>query len=637
MRITLLALLVWIVGLAPAVPAQTVRVANNSGVPFHGWKRTTIDIMPPALAGLIGTSRYVVGPQIGTELRALDVWVQLAPGEHKALDLATATSAPWTLAPLPGSPLVFFGGPMTVAGVPLTFRALRADGAAYLAHMHCRVGRMLHVDCWVRWYPDAPSLAYGEAIITASNPTVPDMDATAQGLTLAFGDALVIVPGRPVGAPLIANGTRFCDGQARALPFGLVWTRHLRDATDWATAGAATSLGIGAVGISKLLHDGNPQYPPGHSASAWARPIWQQSIARLHDWGPMVIGVNSSSGDTGAQWDQTFVGGEPILPDGVGAEWIYYLAALKWSNRPCHFLELDGKQVDVANHLNPRFINWAGRPHWHHGVSPDRLGKPQDVPSGVASEGGWLGADREHWLMNSLHSAARYTGSPACQWLLAMQAQQVLASETLQPGWSTSGPDAARSVGWLGILCTHIWRDLEDRALATRVRDRWRAKVQQIYVPTIGARTGNIWDPRLDVRLGLPEGVWGWMPWQQSIGAYGLDLGCRVMGPTIGCDIALRAALACVELNWTKLPGESRYRGVGNQPFVVDAEGRFVAPPQHTTPAQFGIDWFETTWDVPAIDVVLRHDPNHVRARELRTQLHAEIGPGRRSWFPPGF
>ena len=49
--------------------------------------------------------------------------------------------------------------------------------------------------------------------------------------------------------------------------------------------------------------------------------------------------------------------------------------------------------------------------------------------------------------------------------------------------WVTVGPGSARAVGWVCLLANHLWSNLEDRALASRVRDRMVQRITQVYVP----------------------------------------------------------------------------------------------------------------------------------------------------------
>ena len=145
--------------LACALPAQLVRIANFSGAPYVGWKRTTIDIAPPHLVGRVGDVLYVVGRQVGYDVAVVDLKVQLAAGEERSIDLATAEPATFTLGQLPPDPIEHFGGLPTFAGAPLELVGLQPDGAAWSATFRGRAGRMIVGTLWVSWYPDQPGWA----------------------------------------------------------------------------------------------------------------------------------------------------------------------------------------------------------------------------------------------------------------------------------------------------------------------------------------------------------------------------------------------------------------------------------------------------------------------------------------------
>ena len=496
--------------------AQVVHVANYSGSTFDGWKRCTVDVMPPHEAGQVANgfsnkiTHFVLGRRIGVDVRVIDLRVRLEPGEIRSIDLSAATPWGFTRGSLPLDPLAFFGQP-SIAGVPLSVANVQPDGAGWLVHLRARVGPMLHTDLWTTWYPDQPGWCAGELAVTASNPAVPDVTATVpDGFLLRFGAADVLIPGlqpeptnpqgaRAGGARLLPAGSVIGDGQARSWPIVLVWRQHLRTVDEWSSAGAAANLAICANGIARLYPDGNPQLAAGTAPLAWTIANWAGAIERLHTWDAGPIGVTARSPSAGAVEDQVFVGAECAGTPGLGAETVRYLVALGQSRRPCHHLEADGSLLDLARHPQLRF--WDARPHWHTGVSPDQLGKSRGLTE--LETHGWWGPDVEHWLQNTVALAARLTGSPALQWQLAAQARVYLLQWTVAPGLSTSQCYAARAVGWEAINVVHLWRGLENRVLAAMVRERWLARLDAILLPQLGAAALDIWDTRIDdARLG---------------------------------------------------------------------------------------------------------------------------------------
>lgn len=549
--------------LSCALAAQRVVVTNLSALPFFGFHRVQCDVAPPHEAGqLEDGTMYVVGRQRGLDRHDVDVMVRLAPGETRSIELSDFRAVKWERPALPPDLGAFFGGPLTLGGQPMAIAGFLPNGAGYDVELHARQGSLLSVRAWLTWYPWMSWVAPGEFVVCASNAAVPDMlTASTSQLRMQFGDGITWVPGLGINGLLCPVGTAFGDGQAQIKPCAFIWPRLITGSLDgsigaaqqWNTAFATADCAIVSCGIQRLLPDGNPILAPGFNAHAWAAGQVQEGFRRLHTWDVGTCGPNRTSGDTGEQEDQHFVGGECFQPGGVAASLVRYLAALKLGNRPCHHLELDGRQCDPLQHA--ACVTWDGRPHYSLGVSPDRLGKSgfalPGVPFGPPHTNGWWGPDREHWLYNTVAAGARVTGSRALQWELEQQSRLILFGETvpsMKPNWSTNGPGTARGVGWMGFLVEHLHNELDDRALAARVVQRWQQRVLQVIVPSYGAREDGVWDIRYDdPRLGPGA---RWMPWQQSVGALGLLTACRAVGPVQGIELADRAAACLMRDAW---------------------------------------------------------------------------------------
>ncbi len=562
--------------IASVATAQVVHLQNHGAKPFVGWHRLNVDVRPSAPAGwrfsptppmqaatpITGAGRsgeveveYVRGRQTGLDTWAVDVWCRLAPGQRIDVDLATLDDHERPVPNLPNDVLGFFGDLPIVNGARMLPTSLAVDGAGISVHFRGRVPntRMLVLDLWTTWYPGQP-WCQGEAKVTASNSTVSDLtETTTADVVLSFGDAVVFVLGASTPGRLVAAGVKFGDGQARAIPITFLWLRHLNPAS-WVTqldsCLSDQARAIGGVGISRMLFDGNPRSAPGFDAAAWANAILPETFARIHDWRAGTTGPNPRSSDTGAQTgNQTFVGVEDVAGEGgvPGAEVVRYLGALKQAGRPSNHLEPDGSPLDPSRHVSPRLVLWDGRAHYNAGVSPDQLGKPRalnwdpvkfETYPDLRESSGWWGPDSQHHLCNTLAAACRLTGSPACQSILRANAVIYRLQLTTAAGLSTSTFDSARTVGWEGILAVHCWRALEDRAEAERVRAHWLARWSTVLRPALWGR--DVWDPRVDdPRLGA--GSW-WSPWQQALGAYGLDLAGRVFNAPEASACAMQAA-----------------------------------------------------------------------------------------------
>lgn len=624
--------------LAAAAAAQVVHVGNSSTTAFAGWKRATVDRLPPHEAGEIDGVRYVLGRRIGRNLRAIDLHVRLQPGQTITVDLALAAPWPFVRPGLPADPVALFQDGPWLGSSFLAPVQIEPDGAAWASHWRGRVGRMLWADLWCLWYPGQPWCP-GELLLVASNPSVPDMTAVApSGLILRFGEAGALVPGRGTPDPVVPAGTSLGDGQGKAWPATLLWRGRATPA-EQASAAAEAGQHIHAIGCARVWPEGNPTAAVSIAPAAWIAQHRAGALARLHSWDEGPLGVTANSAQTGNQEDQVFVGAETAHgAASLGAETVRYLVALGQVRRPCDHREATGAPIEPAAH--PRLVMYAGRAHWHTGVSPDQLGKPRQLvritqrdDRGVvvaASETHeWNGPDREHWLQNTVAVATRLTGSRVCQHQLDTQARAFLAGETTQAGWATSTFDSARSVGWAGLLVVHLDELLEDRLLANRVVARWHERVRLVYVPQLSTKPGGLWDPRQDARItaDLSGYRMGTMLWQQSLGAWGLDYACRRVGPPEGIELARAGALAVIAHGYTQ-DASGRwidwdnvgYQGGAVLPASEYVEGRGA----HRT------GWFTATWFLPGLAVAMRHGDS--RARSIWQQHVGAGGP----WVPPG-
>lgn len=576
-----------------------IRLRNHSTSPFRGWVRTTTDA---ELTGPVhyGAHEIVPARRIGLDVHAVDVWVSLDPNEAKDIDLEHVQPSNWVPTPAPADPVAHFGGHPILNGAPMAFVGYAQDGAAWRAHYAVRFGRMFLCDLWLRWYPDQPAIVEAECMVTCSNADVPDMGEVLPDFRLTWGDSWQF------GATPKA-GMRVADGQARAFPLTFVWQRHLRTPLDWSSAGCIVNHQIGAVGVSKLLPHGNPMLPADFNLPRWAAENWQRSLDGLVTWAHPQLGPAADTGQTGAVEDQCFVGGEAFIEGGTGAEWVNYFAALATSGHPMHHYERDGTVVDKDR--RPGLRMFYSRPH---SSGSDRLNKGRDLS--VEEANGWNGPDAQHWTINRLAAAARLKDSPACQRLLECHARNYLIQLTTTPGWSTSAIWSAREIGWEGIAAVHLYRCLEDRGLAERVKAHWQERVRKIILPWIDGR--SVWDVRRDdARLG--SGDW-WMPWQQALGVYGLDLACEILGPVDGRGTALRCANHILYSAWQR-EGD---RMLEYELLALDGRR-----------SRSGM--FATAWLPLAVATVLRHESGNALAREVWQQIVADAnGNGR--WLDPG-
>lgn len=615
---------------APA-RAQVVHVANYSSQPFAGWKRCTVDRMPPHVAGQVPRCRYVLGRPIGLDLRAIDLQLELGPYEVRAIDLAAASPWAFTRPSLPGNLDGYFG-PATLAGAPLTRLQAVPDGAGYLIHYRGRASRMLVGDLWAVWYPSQPGWCTAELLVTASNPAVEDMTATVPaGFRVRWGSFEIVVPGaQGVGPVLLPEGTRLGDGQGRAWPLVAFWRSRMRP-EDAPSAAASAQLAICANGVSRLWPDGNPVLPAGTEPLRWTIAHLGGAVARLHGWDAGPLGPAANHNQTGAQHDQVWIGGEAMRgPQSLGAEQVLYLVGLGRAREPRYHREADGSPLDPARH--PNLVLWAGRPHPVANVSPDRLGKPRGLEA-VTDANGWNPADREHAFEQVRAAALRLTGSPLLQSLFAADARGYLLSDTLDPRLSTSKllEGEVRMAMWASIVVVNWHYLLEDRGLAAAVDARFAARARGLYLPSWADRLGDLWDVRPDQRIvgQLTGYTLGTMLWQQGGAVWALDYAGRHVGPPELRTLALAGARAVLLHGYSQDASGAwigwecvGFRDGARLPGGEYVQGRGAYRDGST---------FQHTWMLGAPATVLRHEPTNAQARAIWKQ-HAVPG----SWLPPG-
>lgn len=547
------------------------QLLNTSTQSFAGWRRCVVSDRPSLDAGITaGGATFVVGRAVGIAGYAVDVHCAVGAGQRITMDLGKVTPLPAaavvpTLPPAAlADPVGYFGVP-TVAGVPLSFVSMEPDGACLLVHLRRRLS-MIVVDLWLHVYPDVAGIpmqqwATGVLQLTCSDVSKPDLQQPVPfDVRFEVGGATVDC-GMPASQDfdergdsdlILRAGDYFGDGQAKRWPVRITWGRN----TDYASSIAESK--VHAFGLSRIGPLGKPAQQGGLNVRAWLASRLPKCEAAIGDWSaPWNIGVPANSTQTGDEEEQGFSQGfEPFYEGGLPAVRTRWLEALIQGRRPCHHLEHDGAMATPEMH--PDCVFWQGRPHWNAAVSPDQFHKPKSV--GASNSHGWFGPDREHWLLHTTAAAYEMTGCPALQNELRHQANCFLFGETVRPGWSTSSTDAARSAGYAGLVALHLWRLLDDRALAQRVKQRFLDRLSMVYVPRWGHLDWWQWVPtysngkdasgqpiRVPTTMGAAVGMnypYAVMAYQQAVGAFGLYLAARTFGHQDGMALAMRGARA---------------------------------------------------------------------------------------------
>lgn len=595
---------------------MAIHLSNRSSKPFSGWARVTVPLLEPTSGLFDGGVHFVRGPQIGPDVHVVDVNVTVPAGAD--LEVATkVTMSPGVWKPTPNG--FALPGVPRVNGEPMVFIDARIDGAFYRGRFRRRIGPLLLAELLVYWTPGEP-YAHGTVTLTASNSSVPDVYQYAPSVALTWGDAVVHVLGRGFGGQLTNDGEMFGDGQARILPVTFGWLSAMQFIEQLNTSIVIAGRALLGTGLDVLYPEGNPRQHPQFVAEKFGELFYNESLRRLHTWDVGTLGVNKRSEDTGAQEDQV-VHGEAMMHPVAGA--VNYLAALKWANRPCHHRDWRGDIIKAADH--PGVMLWDGRPHF---AAPDHLGKsvPLREPNGTEPEGtnGWWGPDEEHWLVGRLFEAVRLTGDGALQDELVQEAERFLFACTLPVGstatWFTSGPGAARAIGWKGVLVHRLWFALEDRTLAQRVLDRWAQFLELVLLPRFENR--DVWDVRVnDDRLG--QGEW-WMPWQQAVGAYGVMLATQLLSEgelrKRGLAMALIGAAAVLR-----------------DGFVMQPDGWHTRPQRPVGAPSSPTDKSFNHFGMPlAIATMLTLAPQHDEARTVWEYLLSTAdSQDKLKWMPP--
>lgn len=492
-------------------------LANYGPTKFTGVLRCITDLYSPVDPQVMenedGSLRVIPAGERGASAYAIDVLCTLQSGEGKEIELNDLKPvSTWNRDPITADSISNIGLP-SISGVHLSLQKVTESGAGYVVHFQSKVHKMLQADLWLTFYPQHSEHSYGELLLTASDPSVPDyFIGIDRPLVFEWLGLHVKFDGLDNNR-LIEKGDVFADGQARAFSFSAIRMAALNNAQSYANAGLLLERLVHAQAVQNLWPNGGfPVFQ--QDASLWVKMNVGETRNALGKWNAPRVGVNARSADTGKQEDQLFKGGECFrFP---GAILPRYFAALSQAKRPCHHLEADGGHLDLFGH--PKLVMWDSRPHWHTGVSPDRLGKSGNPNSTTAH--GWWGPDEEHLLISTLFVTARLVDSPAVQRILEHHAVDFYFQKTVAANVSTSRPGAARAMGYEGYAAWCMWHAMNNRVLADRMLLRAFERVRLVHLPFLRKLTRPVWDMRKDdPRLGTGE--W-WMPWQQAVGVWGL-------------------------------------------------------------------------------------------------------------------
>ncbi|HXI82083.1 MAG TPA: hypothetical protein VNM34_14850 [Verrucomicrobiae bacterium] len=622
-----------LLALCSAAAAQVVRACNYGTAAFGGWHRTTVDSLPPHLRGVTSDKsvEYAVGRPVGLMGYALDVRVKLGPGQSAKYDLGASSPVDGPQKVTPEE-----AGAPVVGGLKLPLLSAEVDGAGTAFHWRGRPwpsAPMFCADAWATAYPGQGWFP-GELVVTASDPSVPDITAAvpASGLTFAWSTGIACVDGYQLAVPtvLVPGGDWFCDGQARAWRF-VSGVGGTIDAAHSALGESAAAIAVCGIQRPGLL--GAPgTAPAGFDPVAWGHERLPLARAALQGWEILrdsrggSVGVPKRAGDTGdhEDWPGLNKGTEEYLSPATGPYLVRYYAALRQLSRPCHHLEKDGSPLRLA--LHPGCSLWVARPNFADGGVTDYLGKTRRP---TLEEGhGWEGPDSEHWLIGTVAQAYQWTASPALGWEVEHEARLFMLTETVDPRFATTSlTDASRAWGFWMSVGAWCWQLCPDRELAEQVRRRIVDRVALLaprwsWVPQPAA-----W---FDVRPAgsIPGPIGGGfaqasMQYQQNMPGASWQVVGELLGADDGAqavEIGRRMARACVDCGWS--PSGSRlvlWDGVGFNP-----DGAPLRPDQFVEgQGAHRSGFFDGNWGLAGAWGVLRADPKNARALAIIAQARA--------------
>lgn len=409
-------------------------------------------------------------------------------------------------------------------------------------------------------------------------------------------------------------GGRWGDGQAIEARGVIVWP-----GIDLSTARALSELPVlavattwpesGALGPWGWVPD--PPDPFG-SDEALARAVvdWRLQPRGSRWWGPP-HGLNPSTTDTGAQAD---FGTVKLIDVAHGWPWRIYSVGRSITleaHRPHHLMYVDGSPV--AYSTRPAVWLWHARPF----SGGDLLGKSRvmstaDVrrsPRGQA----WWGPDWEHDSANYLALYTALTADRAAMRECHQRAEVCLGTYRVRSGQVyLDSLGAPRAVGRSLLTMAQLYLVTGRTDLLERMNDRvdlvvaprWKGGQVSGPVKPLGVRGG---EPRSDLWKLFPVGdprraqanTWPFtMPWQDALGAVGLDACAMVTGNANARRIADAVARSVVAHGFYR--DASCWHAVKSRKWEPDGQ---IGSPVYQVPYDpYG------TWMMGAVQIARRAD-----------------------------
>ena len=283
-------------------------------------------------------------------------------------------------------------------------------------------------------------------------------------------------------------------------------------------------IGMGHVG----------RLEPGSSV-----PMVPDLMGRLSEPAPMGffqqrhIGITTYPGATGDQEDFGTTKGT-LATVFMDPRWINYAmhSVVADCVRGFMYHEADGTPIDPVNH--PDWYTWSMGTHWHHGQSPDRLGKNNRVRSDPGT--GWSGYDDQHRSQNNLAACFLLTGDDFLEFIIDASSSVDIVNVRYKRDY---GFGAARAVGRRALTWANFKMLSADGSESKRrfqaLLDWTSTNLPRFFLADQHGNEIQNYNYGRDPRAGLktPDtnvDVHYWVAWEHALMCYGLLAAHRATG-----------------------------------------------------------------------------------------------------------
>lgn len=567
-----------------------------------------------------------------------------------------------------------------------TFTSSVLDRCEIVLHDACtlrfafraRVGGGFVLDGFVTFYSNSPVADFRAALVW-SDRTNPASDLTVDYVSFTSGEPVkfdfatqhdhAVLPTQTSEGwtTVVARDIGFVDGSAipligRMTCLPETWTPTAPDdetAQDIETIMAAARypvLGIAARGTwdGRFLANKNIARLFGAvtaaktQANAILRPFFENPAASSW-YANRPIGCMKDPSGTGDQEDFNATKGWCVTA-AEDARWLHYAMQSVIADffRGPLLYEADGTPLDPNNH--PNWVTWSMYTHWHHGQSPDRLGKA-DTPWGGRSSTTWKNYDEEHRSQNNLAALYALTGDPLLQLLITHYSVSDICNVRYRRNFGTGAP---RAIGrqahcWANFLTLFPTNSVVYQRYKTILDDLLRQTLRDWLGDRFPGPVDILYD-RTDPRMGITHNgtvMPAWSCWEHGlfvVGAYAAwkatgDANWLMLVKRVSRTIVRYATMYEPQTGWAFL-STCHWPKTGNSPTGV-AEGEPM-PSQYYSRSSTLVNLADggvSTWTRNAVLVFIEthpaSDPDMERAVSIANAMTPQESPSPRTaeWF----